>query len=42
MNSPKQKHSFQLTVLAQAIRDIIRNSEKYSKPISEYYSDEDE
>lgn len=42
MNSPKQKPSFQLSVLSQSIREIIRNPEKYSKPISEYYSDEDE
>jgi hypothetical protein len=42
MNLPKQKPSFQPTVLAQSIRDIMRNPEKYSKPISEYYSDEDE
>lgn len=37
---PYQKNIFQVSVLAQSIREILRNPEKYAKPISEYLEDE--
>lgn len=37
---PYQKNIFQVSVLAQSIREILRNPEKYVKPISEYLEDE--
>lgn len=40
MENIPQKPKFQMTVLAQSIREITRNPEKYSKPISEYLEDE--
>jgi hypothetical protein len=40
MQAPTKTPSFQPTVLAQSIREILRNPEKYSQPFVEYSEDE--
>lgn len=41
MQANTKQPSFKPTVLALSIREILQNPEKFSKPISEYYTDDE-